>query len=212
MILTGGILSETLTLSELISNNTALLEDFMVYLEVERNLSKHTLRAYTADIEHLLFWLKDLPVSQVNTNTIRLYLSQIQVFNYSKTTMARKIAAIRTFYRFLYRERIVDYNPADNIRSPKKPKKLPSFLNEDEVTQLFNIIEPNSPTTARNRAILEVLYACGMRVSELCGLNFGNLNLEIIFIKEVLNTNIKPKTIKVIITIITPSAKAQSNI
>ena len=103
--MTGGILSETLTLSELISNNTALLEDFMVYLEVERNLSKHTLRAYTADIEHLLFWLKDLPVSQVNTNTIRLYLSQIQVFNYSKTTMARKIAAIRTFYRFLCLER-----------------------------------------------------------------------------------------------------------
>lgn len=167
-----------MNLSELISENTALLEDFMVYLEVERNLSIHTLRAYTSDVEHFLFWLKDLNVADVNTNTIRLYLSQIQVFSYSKTTMARKIAALRTFYRFLYREKIVDYNPVDNIRSPKKPKKLPTFLNEDEVTQLFNAITPDNPSTARNRAIIEVLYACGMRVSELCGLNFGNLNLE----------------------------------
>ena len=166
------------SLSTLISDNTRLLEEFMVYLEVERNLSRHTLRAYTADIEHFLFWLKDLEVSQVNTNTIRLYLSQIQVFNYSKTTIARKIAALRTFYRFLYRERIVEYNPVDNIRSPKKPKKLPSFLNEDEVEQIFNMIQPDSPSNARNRAIIEVLYACGMRVSELCGLNYGNLNLE----------------------------------
>ncbi len=166
------------SLSNLISDNTRLLEEFMVYLEVERNLSKHTLRAYTADIEHFLFWLKELEVSAVNTNTIRLYLSQIQVFNYSKTTVARKIAALRTFYRFLYRERIVEYNPVDNIRSPKKPRKLPSFLNEDEIEQIFNIIIPDTPTNARNRAIVETLYACGMRVSELCGLNFGNLNLE----------------------------------
>lgn len=167
-----------MNLSDLISENTTLLEDFMVYLEVERNLSIHTLRAYTSDVEHFLFWLKDLNVADVNTNTIRLYLSQIQVFSYSKTTMARKIAALRTFYRFLYREKIVDYNPVDNIRSPKKPKKLPTFLNEDEVTQLFNAITPDNPSKARNRAIIEVLYACGMRVSELCGLNFGNLNLE----------------------------------
>lgn len=167
-----------MNLSDLISENTTLLEDFMVYLEVERNLSIHTLRAYTSDVEHFLFWLKDLNVADVNTNTIRLYLSQIQVFSYSKTTMARKIAALRTFYRFLYREKVVDYNPVDNIRSPKKPKKLPTFLNEDEVTQLFNAITPDNPSKARNRAIIEVLYACGMRVSELCGLNFGNLNLE----------------------------------
>ena len=165
-------------LSDLISSNTKMLEEFQAYLEFDRNLSKHTLRAYTADIEHFLFWLKDVNLSEVNTNTIRLYFSQIQVFEYSKTTIARKIAAMRTFFRFLYREKIVNCNPAEAIRSPKKPKKLPSFLNEDEVTQLFNIIEPNSPTTARNRAILEVLYACGMRVSELCGLNFGNLNLD----------------------------------
>ena len=88
-------------LSEQISQNIAILEDFMVYLEVERNLSKHTLRAYTSDIEHFLYWLKELTVEEVNTNTIRLYLSQIQIFSYSKTTLARKIAAIRTFYRFL---------------------------------------------------------------------------------------------------------------
>ena len=161
-----------------INNNIQLLEEFQAYLDVERNLSPHTLRAYTADIEHFLYWLKDLNVAEVNTNTIRLYLSQIQVFDYSKTTITRKIAALRTFYRFLYRERVIEYNPVDGIKSPKKPKRLPSFLNEDEVELVMNQIEPNNPTNARNRAILEVLYACGMRVGELCGLNFGNLNLE----------------------------------
>ncbi len=165
-------------LDKQITDNTKMLEEFMVYLEVERNLSKHTLRAYTADMEHFLYWLKDLPLNEVNTNTIRLYFSQIQIFEYSKTTLARKIAAMRTFFRFLYREKIVNYNPAEAIRSPKKPKKLPSFLNEDEINQIFDLIPPNSPTNARNRAILEVLYACGMRVSELCGLNFGDLNLD----------------------------------
>ena len=165
-------------LEKQIESNTSLLEEFQAYLEVERNLSKHTLRAYSSDIEHFLYWLKDLSVSDVNTNTIRLYFSQVQVFEYSKTTITRKIAALRTFYRFLYRERIVEYNPVDGIKSPKKPKKLPSFLNEDEVEQVFALVNPDSPTNARNRAILEVLYACGMRVGELCGLNFGNLNLE----------------------------------
>ena len=70
-------------LSDLISSNTKMLEEFQAYLEFDRNLSKHTLRAYTADIEHFLFWLKDVNLSEVNTNTIRLYFSQIQVFEYS---------------------------------------------------------------------------------------------------------------------------------
>ena len=165
-------------LEKQIESNTSLLEEFQAYLDVERNLSKHTLRAYTTDIEHFLYWLKELNVAEVNTNTIRLYLSQIQVFEYSKTTITRKIAALRTFYRFLYRERIIEYNPVDGIKSPKKPKRLPSFLNEDEIEQVISLVQPDTPTNARNRAILEVLYACGMRVGELCGLNFGNLNLE----------------------------------
>ena len=163
---------------ELLENNLNLLQEFDAYLEAERNLSKHTLRAYTGDIEHFLFWLKNTPLKDVNANTIRLYLIQIGHFNYSKTTMARKIAALRTFYRFLYRERIIQYNPVDNIRSPKKPKKLPTFLNEDEVEQILSLINTDTPSSARNRAILETLYACGMRVSELCGINFGDLDLE----------------------------------
>lgn len=165
-------------IEEQIQTNNNLLEEFQAYLEVERNLSRHTLRAYTTDIEHFLYWLKDVNVAQVNTNTIRFYLSQIQIFDYSKTTITRKIAALRTFYRFLYRERIIEYNPVDGIKSPKRPKKLPSFLNEDEIEQVINLVAPDTPTNARNRAILETLYACGMRVGELCGLNFGNLNLQ----------------------------------
>ena len=96
----------------------------------------------------------------------------------SKTTLSRKIAAIRTFYRFLYRERIIDSNPANSVHSPKRSKTLPRFLSNEEIEQILNNIKIDTPAGFRNRVILELLYATGMRVSELSNLNFGNLNLD----------------------------------
>src|SRR5699024_8838780 len=94
-----------------------------------------------------------------------------------KNTIARKIASIRTFYKFLYRERKVDSNTAMNLTSPKRPKSLPKFLTPDEVEKILNNVKIETPSGYRNRAILELLWATGMRVSELSGLNFGDLNL-----------------------------------
>ena len=102
----------------------------------------------------------------------------MQKFNYKKTTTARKIASLRTFYKYLFREKRVDNNPAENLISPKRPKSLPKFLSSDEVEEILSNINISSPAGYRNRAILELLWASGMRVSELSGLNFGNLNLE----------------------------------
>ena len=102
----------------------------------------------------------------------------IQQFNYSKTTTARKIASLRTFYRFLYREKIIESNPALGIHAPKKGKPLPEFLTEKEIEQIFNGMKLDTPAGYRNRAILELLYATGMRISELSNLNFENLNLD----------------------------------
>lgn len=154
------------------------LQAFKLYIEVERNFSKHTVTAYGSDILSFLIWLNDKSLSEVTYSIIREYLLYIQQFNYSKTTTARKIASLRTFYRYLYRERIVDTNPAIGVHSPKRGKSLPEFLTESEMEQVLNNIKMDSPAGYRNRTILELLYATGMRVSELSSLNFENLNLE----------------------------------
>lgn len=154
------------------------LTEFKLYIEVERNFSKHTITAYTSDILSFLIWLNDKSVKDVNYNLIREYLLYIRQFNYLKTTTARKIASLRTFYNFLYRERVVETNPALGIHAPKRGKPLPEFLTEPEIEKLLGGLKIDSPAGYRNRAILELLYATGMRISELSNLNFENLNLE----------------------------------
>lgn len=154
------------------------LEDFRSYILVEKNFSKHTAKAYYSDILDFLLWLGDTPLENVNFSKVREYLHFIQKFNYKKTTVARKIASLRTFYKYLYREKKVDSNPAMNLNSPKRPKQLPKFLTPYEVEQILNNIKIDTPAGYRNKAILELLWATGMRVSELSGLNFEDLNLE----------------------------------
>lgn len=154
------------------------LEDFKSYIIVEKNFSKHTAKAYCADVLDFLLWMGEESCEDVNFSKIREYLHFIQKFNYKKNTIARKIASIRTFYKYLYRERKVDSNPAMNLTSPKRPKSLPKFLTPDEVEEILNNVKMETPSGFRNRAILELLWATGMRVSELSGLNFGDLNLE----------------------------------
>jgi len=153
------------------------LEDFKSYIIVERNFSQHTAKAYCADILDFLIWMGEQSCEEVNFSKVREYLHFIQKFNYKKNTIARKIASIRTFYKFLYRERRIESNPAMNLNSPKRPKSLPKFLSTDEVEAILNNVKIDTPSGYRNRAILELLWATGMRVSELSGLNFGDLNL-----------------------------------
>lgn len=154
------------------------LENFRSYILVEKNFSKHTAKAYYSDIMDFLLWLGDTALENVNFSKVREYLHFIQKFNYKKTTLARKIASLRTFYKYLYREKRVESNPAMNLNSPKRPKQLPKFLTPYEVEQILNNITIDTPAGYRNKAILELLWATGMRVSELSGLNFEDLNLE----------------------------------
>lgn len=154
------------------------LEDYKTYLLVEKNFSKHTAKAYYSDVMSYLLWLDDTSCLTVNFAKVRDYLYFIQKFNYKKTTLARKIASIRTFYKYLYRERLVDTNPTTNLSAPKRPKSLPKFLTTEEVEKIMNGIKIDTPAGYRNRTILELLWATGMRISELSGLNFGDLNLE----------------------------------
>ena len=160
------------------ANSKQDLEDFKTYILVEKNFSEHTAKAYYSDILSYLIWLGSDECEQANLSKMREYLHFMQKFNYKKTTVARKIASLRTFYKYLHREKKVELNPAENLISPKRPKSLPKFLTIDEVEEILSNINIDTPAGYRNRAILELLWASGMRVSELSGLNFGNLNLE----------------------------------
>lgn len=159
-------------------NSQSILDDFKLYLEVERNLSLHTVKAYCTDLGNFLNWAGSSDVCTFTYKNIRNYLAEIQSKKYTRTTISRKIAAIKTFYRYLYRERLVNSNPAVNIKTPKKIKNLPEFLTDTESNLILNEIETKTPSQYRDRTIVEVLYATGMRISELCGLNFENLNLD----------------------------------
>ena len=154
------------------------LEDFKSYIIAEKNFSKHTAKAYCSDILSFLVWMDEVSCEDIDLPKIREYLHFIQKFNYKKTTLARKIASLRTFYKYLYRERKVESNPAMSLTNPKRPKSLPKFLTPDEVEQILNNTKIETPAGYRNRTILELLWATGMRISELSGLNFGDLNLE----------------------------------
>jgi tyrosine recombinase XerC len=154
------------------------INEFKTYLSIEKNFSEHTLCAYCSDIVSFILWLNETSCVDVNFDKLREYLHFIQRFDYKKTTIARKTASIRTFYKFLFREKYIDSNPALSLSAPKRPKPLPKFLTPDEVEQILNNVRIDTPAGFRNRVILELLWATGMRVSELSNLNFGDINLE----------------------------------
>ena len=154
------------------------LENFSIYLEIERNFSEHTIRSYHSDILSFLIFLDEIQLEDVKVENIKQYLVFINGFEYNKTTVTRKISAIRMFFKFLLREEVVSFNPVLPIKAPKRQKRLPEFLTDWEINKILNNISISTPVGFRNRTIFEVLYATGMRVSELCGLNFGNLNLD----------------------------------
>ena len=113
------------------------IENFMTYLSVEKNFSEHTLSAYNSDIVSYILWLNGTSCINADFNKLREYLHFIQRFDYKKTTIARKVAAIRTFYKFLFRERYIDSDPAVSLSAPKRPKSLPKFLTPEEVEQIL---------------------------------------------------------------------------
>lgn len=158
--------------------NKEVLDTFRAYIVVEKNFSEHTAKAYVSDVLSFLIWLEENNIEKVDFERIREYLRFIYKYNYKKTTVSRKISALRTFYKYLYREHIVESNPVTGISTPKKDKTLPKFLSKDEIEQILNNVNIESPAGYRNRTILELLWATGMRISELSGLNYGDLNLE----------------------------------
>ena len=152
----------------------------MLYLSVEKHASQHTLANYRADIQRFFAFARskgmdEADFAQVSTILIRAYLAELKEEEYARRTIARRIAALRSFFRFLCREDIVDNNPFSHVHTPKLDKRLPVFLDITEVNALLEAPD-QSALGRRDRAILELLYASGLRVSELTGLAVGDID------------------------------------
>ena len=156
---------------------------FLQHLHVERAASPHTLKGYREDLETFLQYFREADDScpdpaELTAVELRGYLAALHEAGYAKTSIARKLACLRSFYRFGQREAWVDHNPAKALRNPRKTRKLPHFLTTTEVGKLLAAPPSNQPLGLRDRAILETLYSAGLRVSELVGLCDGDLDFE----------------------------------
>ena len=152
-------------------------QKFLDYLRVERDASPHTLRNYTKDLTLLKQTLGEKPWDQVDLLSLRQFVAGQRESGLSKVTIARRVAAIRSFFRFLQRDGYVSSNPAMGLIRPKQDRPLPVFLSVEDVTKLVEAPQGDDVTSCRDRAILETLYSGGLRVSELVGLKVRDVDL-----------------------------------
>ena len=157
------------------------MHQFLVYCEIEKNYSPHTISTYRIALEHFYDFLKEMqmqskPLSEFDTKDIRPFLAWLSEQDKSKTTLKLKLSAVKSFFKYLKRKRIIQNNPAENVLSPKKDNNLPSFLLAKEVENLMDSFDEASPLQLRNKALVELIYSCGLRISEALQLNVGAIN------------------------------------
>jgi integrase/recombinase XerC len=171
----------------------AALADFLHHLALEKNASAHTVKSYREDLTQALDFFRTRlgelgeagpEVTRLSSRLLRAHAAWLHDQGYAKATIARRIAAVRSWCRFLCRQGVLTVNPADGLRGPRQDKKLPHFLGTDALAQL--LVSPTEaasgadhlPLSLRDRALLETLYSAGLRVSELTGLDLGDLDLD----------------------------------
>ena len=161
------------------------LEEFLDHLRLNENASLHTVRAYESDLSQFLQFLSthaarrraELTAADFTHHSIREFLSDLHKRGNSRASAARKLAAIRTFGRYLRREGVLEGDPAALVGTPKRESRLPAHLGEAEMSRLLEMPDASQPLGRRDRAILELFYASGLRLSELVGLDVDDLNL-----------------------------------
>ena len=154
---------------------------YINYLEAEKNASPYTVRNYTTDLLGFFNFLKTKEISslqEVDKHVLRDYLSHLMEEGIVKASIARKLSAIRSFYRYLLREGMVTTNPVASTSSPKLDKRLPSFLTPEETVRLLEAPDLSTPQGLRDRGLMELLYASGIRVSELVNLDMERVNFD----------------------------------
>ncbi len=157
-----------------------LLERFLTYLRIGRNVSPYTIKNYGNDIGQFLDYCKAqgvVSLGQVDRSLLRRYLTELDEVGYVKASVARRVAELRSFGDFLVREEVLERNVFRTISAPRVPERLPQYLTVAEVEALLATPDTSTPLGLRNRAIIEVLYAAGLRVSELVGLDVADVDL-----------------------------------
>ena len=158
------------------------LAHFLDHLKYERSVSDHTIRNYTSDLEQFRdFLLKverrdDFPVENIDRLTIREWMASLHSEKKKKTSVARKLASLRTFFQFLIREGKIDNNPAKMVATPRIERKLPNHLSMEDAVRFIETPDVNTDLGRRDRAIIEFLYATGIRVGELVSMNMRDID------------------------------------
>lgn len=154
-----------------------LMDQFLKTLEYEQNYSVHTIKNYEHDLKEFVKFIKNKNIVSIEYNDIRQYLLYLFENKYEKKTIARKISTLRSFYKYLYNEEIISNNPMILISNPKLDKKLPKFLNYDDLERVLSIPDIKTPVGIRDALILEMLYSTGIRVSELVNIKLEDINI-----------------------------------
>lgn len=174
------------TLYNQLKNETKnIFQRYIQYLKLEKSLSSNTLSAYSDDLTKLLSFLNEnhLDFRSVTVNELDTFLTALADIGIHPRSQARILSGIRSFYHFLFIEKEIDHDPTELIETPKIGKHLPEVLSTEEIDRLINSIDLSTPEGQRNRTIIEILYSCGLRVSELCNLKMSGLYLDEGFIR-----------------------------
>ena len=167
-------------------NFEQVLEEYLSYLLVERGLSANTLASYRRDLNDFLAYLKEknyTSLEQIDKYCLHDYMQRLKIANLASSSRARKSAALKSFFKYLYLEKILSHNLAQDIETPKKEKNLPKYLTLDEVDRLLAAPKTNTIIGCRDKAMLELLYATGMRVSELISLQVSQVNTQMSYVR-----------------------------
>lgn len=161
---------------------TIELSKFMDYLKVEKNASDYTITFYRSDIKSFFLFLERERIkelTEVDHMIVRLFLTELYKRKLSRKSVSRTLSCLRTFYKFLERDHFIERNPFIHIPLPKQDKRIPTFLYMEELSELFEANDLTTPLGQRNQALLEVLYATGIRVSECQGLRLNNIDFSL---------------------------------
>jgi len=163
-------------------NQSEIALSFLQYLQLEKNYSEYTVNYYRIDIDEFYMFIIEQDIEGLHTVTYldaRLYLTKLYERNLAKKSIARKTSCLRSFFKWLMREQYVQENPFAQVSLPKKEQRLPQFLYEEELDTLFKSIKCDTALGMRDKALLEVLYATGIRVSECCGMQLQDIDFSL---------------------------------
>ena len=161
------------------------LKEFLAYIKLNRHVSPHTVRAYESDITQYLAWvagdkqrkMSELTVDDLDLTSVRSHLAELNKAGKARSSVARKLSALRTFVKYLRREELIEHDPTAMAVAPKRDQTIPTHLSEPEMARLIEMPSTGDPLGRRDRAILELFYASGLRLSELVGIDLEDLNL-----------------------------------